>query len=281
MPEAVNNLRATNGRRTQQLYRDTNGRLLPAPPIALDGLPTTRAAALEARTSHYYTGLNCAHGHRAPRYATSGNCTDCQKQRAVRRRGATAKRKRFDDNTYTTGRPCIRGHVAPRRFSNGNCIECDREKYEAKYARHKGLLNERNRDRYANNPEYRTKIQAKKTPEWKEQQKRRRREQYRTDPEFREKSLASRRGRDQRNEQLKAHYGITLVDYERMLLEQGGACAICGGTATGTLHVDHDHNTGAVRGLLCRDCNRGLGCLKDNLDALRQAIKYLEKANAV
>ena len=78
---------------------------------------------------------------------------------------------------------------------------------------------------------------------------------------------------------LKTKYGITLDDYDTMLITQGGGCAICGTNDTGSrarLSVDHDHATGAVRGLLCQPCNIGIGHFKDDLDKLLSAIKYLK-----
>lgn len=78
-------------------------------------------------------------------------------------------------------------------------------------------------------------------------------------------------------------YGITAAQYEQMLAEQGGKCAICGTKEEGRgyewLHVDHDHATGAVRGLLCALCNFGLGKFKDNPDWLRRAAEYVEMGN--
>jgi len=75
-------------------------------------------------------------------------------------------------------------------------------------------------------------------------------------------------------------YGLTPVDYAAMLDAQGGRCAICGEEAERTarrLSVDHCHATGKVRGLLCRDCNVGLGVFGDEAEALRRAAEYLEK----
>lgn len=77
----------------------------------------------------------------------------------------------------------------------------------------------------------------------------------------------------------KAKYNITLEDYDRMLSEQEGGCAICGTSdprGHGRFHVDHNHRTGEVRGLLCTDCNTGIGSMKDSPQTLRRAIKYLE-----
>ena len=83
-----------------------------------------------------------------------------------------------------------------------------------------------------------------------------------------------------RNWTLKNTYGITTDDYNDMFIEQGGSCAICGthqGELKKRLHVDHCHDTGKVRGLLCDGCNIALGRFKDNLDILHNAIKYLEQ----
>lgn len=77
---------------------------------------------------------------------------------------------------------------------------------------------------------------------------------------------------------LKATFGITVEDYERMAEEQGGTCAICDGPPGGRhgrLHVDHCHETGRVRGLLCDACNRGMGYLGDSAAHLTRAAQYL------
>ncbi|MFC4010446.1 endonuclease VII domain-containing protein [Nonomuraea purpurea] len=76
-----------------------------------------------------------------------------------------------------------------------------------------------------------------------------------------------------RNYKLKLRYGITEDDFERMLARQGGLCAICQ-VVPGTF-VDHCHRTGAVRGVLCFNCNNGLGHFGDNLVLLELAAHYL------
>ena len=82
-----------------------------------------------------------------------------------------------------------------------------------------------------------------------------------------------------RNKDLKAKYGITQEDYDRMLVEQHGGCTICGSPSPGpglkNFSVDHDHETGKVRGLLCNPCNRGLGHFNDNPAACYRAEQYL------
>lgn len=77
-----------------------------------------------------------------------------------------------------------------------------------------------------------------------------------------------------------AKYGITTDDYDFMLEEQNGCCAICGlhHTQHGkALIVDHNHKTGKVRGLLCRNCNVGIGALGDSFTNLINAASYLRE----
>lgn len=73
---------------------------------------------------------------------------------------------------------------------------------------------------------------------------------------------------------LRKSYGLTEAELEVAVYLQGGACAICGRPAPE--HVDHDHATGRVRGVLCFNCNQGLGNFRDNRETLRQAVAYLE-----
>lgn len=71
-------------------------------------------------------------------------------------------------------------------------------------------------------------------------------------------------------------FGLPVAEYVARRSSQGGACAICGKVAP--LHVDHDHETGRFRGLLCSTCNTGLGKLGDSVESLERAIKYLRRA---
>lgn len=82
-----------------------------------------------------------------------------------------------------------------------------------------------------------------------------------------------------RRQNLKRRYGITIEEYDTMLYNQEGVCAICGTEecrVKPSFSVDHDHRTGEIRGLLCNDCNTALGGFKDDARLLRKAIKYLE-----
>lgn len=82
----------------------------------------------------------------------------------------------------------------------------------------------------------------------------------------------------QRDEILMKRYGINQADFERMEEEQGGVCAICTNPPSKRgLFVDHCHDTGEVRGLLCASCNTGLGHFKDKALRLFKAIAYLTR----
>jgi recombination endonuclease VII len=78
-----------------------------------------------------------------------------------------------------------------------------------------------------------------------------------------------------RHYHLTRRYGIGAKDVERLIAEQGGLCAICG--SADPEHVDHDHATGAVRGVLCFNCNGGLGQFRDDPAFLAAAIEHLQR----
>lgn len=96
---------------------------------------------------------------------------------------------------------------------------------------------------------------------------------------------ASRKTRDVKSEKirkrqskLKCKYGISFEDYDRIFKEQGGRCAICGIIPfIRKLAVDHCHTTNKVRGLLCFNCNNGLGAMRDDQEILNAAIMYLRR----
>jgi hypothetical protein len=99
---------------------------------------------------------------------------------------------------------------------------------------------------------------------------------YAEDPEYRrkrkEESLRYRYPSD-----LKRLYGISVQEHAAMMARQNGRCAICQRKPSGdTLCIDHCHETGKVRGLLCRKCNTGLGCYDDDPAFARKAAAYLE-----
>lgn len=84
----------------------------------------------------------------------------------------------------------------------------------------------------------------------------------------------------QRDKWLRRLYGIDLAQYQALLARQGGRCACCGidrDDGARGFSVDHDHVTGEIRGLLCVNCNVGIGALGDDATGVRRALVYLEK----
>jgi hypothetical protein len=88
--------------------------------------------------------------------------------------------------------------------------------------------------------------------------------------------------RHKRNHHLLLKYGITLSEADEILASQGGVCAVCGRAIRDSRgfepHIDHDHGTGVIRGVLCFNCNAGLGAFGDDVGRLRAAVAYLERA---
>ena len=122
-------------------------------------------------------------------------------------------------------------------------------------------------------------------------QNEKRRKQYAEDKDYREAILARNRAfrvahRDEINararpeKRLAQVYGLSPQDYDAMLAEQGGVCAICKTRPDKPLFVDHSHATGKVRGLLCRPCNFSLGFMRDDPRLTGAATEYLLKAAA-
>lgn len=146
---------------------------------------------------------------------------------------------------------------------------------EEKLEKRRAYDREKHRD-----PEYiaRQKLR-RQTPEYKEKQ-RIASKKYRSTEEYRVKKAAYRamqKHKDKRRDTiLKQTFGISLEDYNIMLSNQGGVCFICHDIdPVRSLAVDHCHTTGKIRGLLCRDCNQGIGKFADDITRLKRAIKYL------
>ncbi len=86
-----------------------------------------------------------------------------------------------------------------------------------------------------------------------------------------------------RDAQLRYNFGIGIERYDDMLAAQSGVCAICGSTCSSgrNLAVDHCHETGRIRGLLCGNCNKALGLLGDDPDRLVRAVEYLKELGPI
>jgi hypothetical protein len=182
--------------------------------------------------------------------------------------------------------------VNDRSNRNGGfyrCRECNAEDSRRRNARNgadpekKAQLNRESRRRYHAQPEDKRKERIDQCVDYA-------RERLRADPVLRKKKNEYQNARwatiplrDHRAANLKKCYGITHEEYDRMLAAQGGKCAICESTTSRTkrsdyLYVDHCHDTGAIRGLLCGPCNAGIGSLGDNVGRLEAAIRYLNEA---
>jgi|SRR6185436_3628357 len=104
----------------------------------------------------------------------------------------------------------------------------------------------------------------------------------------RKKIEYTKRTFEQRREKnLIRNYGLSIAQYEALVIFQGGRCAICGTDKpkerhkSGNLHVDHDHKTGKRRGLLCGSCNSALGLFKDDPEIISKAAQYLRSFSEV
>lgn len=92
--------------------------------------------------------------------------------------------------------------------------------------------------------------------------------------EWNKKNPLKRRASSRRNK-LKSLYGLTEAQFEQMKIDQNSKCAICERKLK--LVIDHDHETGKIRGLLCNSCNRGIGYLQDSENILKKAMVYVIK----
>lgn len=82
---------------------------------------------------------------------------------------------------------------------------------------------------------------------------------------------------DERREIVIRRHGLTRAEFDRMVADQGGGCAACGNPPTKRpLQIDHCHDTGQIRGLLCGNCNSALGHAKDDITRLESLIVYLK-----
>lgn len=96
--------------------------------------------------------------------------------------------------------------------------------------------------------------------------------------ELRQANVSKYRAQVRRSE-LKTKYGLTPEDFSKLLADQNNCCACCGDEFVKTPDIDHKHdsNPPLIRGLLCTNCNNGLGRFKDSIIRLQKAISYLQK----
>jgi hypothetical protein len=144
--------------------------------------------------------------------------------------------------------------TAMRDGHRNECVSCTRDLRRANYQLNRQRYIDATRAWQAANPVRRAAYQA----------------EYRNRPE---------RKRAMRDLYYRRTYGISADDVDAMLDAQGGGCAICGERPErlASMHVDHDHEHGHLRGLLCLSCNQGLGKFRDDPEVLVAAIEYLRR----
>lgn len=138
-------------------------------------------------------------------------------------------------------------------MANGNCSKCEKPLDGAHKAYCKACAAEYRRNRWAKDPEAARAYQR----QWQQAN--------------REKAKLYKR-----RSILKSQYGLTIEDYEQMVEDQDGQCAICKCIPDTPLFVDHDHGSGAIRGLLCSNCNFAIGLLADDPDRIIAAAEYVQ-----
>jgi hypothetical protein len=155
------------------------------------------------------------------------------------------------------------------------CSRCRNRLRQASHRWCRGCCNAYARERHAADPEpLRARARRERAnPDHYKRKAERQRQRYLEDPQ---------KVKDQNeNWRLKCAYGITLEDKRTMLEAQNGKCAICDRKVSGkSAHVDHDHETGQVRGILCHKCNVAIGLFGDEIRNLTKAIDYLRRTHA-
>jgi hypothetical protein len=173
------------------------------------------------------------------------------------------------------------------------CSNCGLEKklvqFSPLYSQCKDCRNQLKKKRRAENPEEVRRKERESLAMWKDNN-REHYNQYQRSYYFKNQEACKEKMRQRRikypekakESDLKKSYGITLADWNTMLEAQGNRCANEGchtvdpGGKYGTWHVDHDHITGKIRGLLCASCNLTLGNAKDDVNRLEGLVAYLK-----
>lgn len=131
-------------------------------------------------------------------------------------------------------------------------------------------------------------INRQKDPEIRERKNKARREMYAIDEERRLKIVENTKRYYQEHPEVKARqrlakYGLTTDEYKELYNNQNGKCAICGSDGSNgkwrKLYIDHNHESGKVRGLLCSNCNFAIGHFQDKPELLEKAAKYLRESD--
>jgi hypothetical protein len=171
---------------------------------------------------------------------------------------------------------CPRGHEYGTYEGRKRCRLCERKKDKEYRERNRAKRNEATRHRRAQMTEEQKEQKRANEKAWRNANP----ERYR---ELRRRSNAKRASNGKSREyRLKRKFGMSAADLRAMIAHQGACCAICrdpfSELPSHLMHVDHCHEGGAVRGLLCGRCNVMLGMARDSAEYLRAAAAYLESA---
>lgn len=202
-----------------------------------------------------------------PRYLAADGMKRCNKCDRVLPVDSFYKRKEGLDGYRNDCKDCVsaRGHV--------NYLENQEEKKAAARKYHhanREVVAERRKDWYERVGREKSKKRWANTSDEKK-------------AEYNENAKAARRANPEKYRRYDvkrklSSLGLTVDDYDAVLALQNGKCGICSRGPNGRgrhLHVDHDHETGNLRGLLCHSCNTSLGHFKDSIETLQRAINYL------
>lgn len=157
--------------------------------------------------------------------------------------------------------------IKDKRFNSYRCHECNRKQCE-KFRKENPEIIKKTKDTWYLKNRDKILIRVKKYAE------KNRPKILEDKKNYYRKTIQERKDYD-----LRKAFGITLDEYNNILKIQNDVCAICRLKCKSghRLAVDHNHTTGKIRGLLCSNCNRGLGYFKENIENLKEGIKYIKK----
>jgi hypothetical protein len=180
---------------------------------------------------------------------------------------------------FPSSKVCVRCHIEKpiseftkrptcRDGYDTTCKSCKSELTKIYYATHKDYVSKKYKEYYAKNKE----LLLKKGKEYREANKQQEddyHKKYYQEHKVEEKARST-----------KKLYGLEYTDYLAMLENQNGVCAICHEAPDKrNLNIDHNHETGEIRGLLCIKCNRAIGLMKDDINLFQSAIEYLQRGD--
>lgn len=182
---------------------------------------------------------------------------------------------------FYTGNPCKHGHDSPRYSGGGACVTCQRIRAAAQQGREidkpgpKVLANiARTKAAKAGEIYYVPSRPCKHGHKFR----------WVSSNNCVECDAVSQKKDPvkKRFARIKKQYGMSPDDYEKLLSKQGMSCAVCSGLIgnTPSTHIDHCHETGIVRGLLCQKCNQAIGLLQDSPEIMLKAAEYVKNARA-